>query len=306
MKILWFKDSKIGHEKQVKAILDLLDFELDLEIEEIIVSNSIWYELVLYFLRIKSNKEFSPDLIIGAGSKTIIPMLRHKKDPKTKIVSVMKPQFFKSKFDLIVAPSHDFSEIPENVFTYMGSIAKVNLNSNLENIGLLIVGGKNKHFKFNNDYLISQINFVTSLFPKLKWIIFNSRRTPNSFNNSIKKSGFEAQFINITKNFEPLDSYISRAKMRFITPDSVNMVFESLSSSGETYLFDMKRQKKNKITRLINEIKSNRFVGYLEENSIDKSSIKKISLINPNPHHEPFAEVEKVVFAIKKLMKFGA
>ena len=302
MKIWWFKDSKIGHEKQVKAILDCLNFEDDLEIEEIMVTNSIWYELILYFLRIKPNRESSPDLIIGAGAKTTIPMLRHKKDVNTKVVSVMKPQFFNSKFDLIVAPRHDFNEIPANVFTYMGSMAKVNINLNLENIGLLIVGGKNEHYEFNNDYLISQINFVISLFPELKWIIFNSRRTPERFNRSINKNECEAQFINVAENFEPLDGYISRAKIRFITPDSVNMVFESLSSSGETYLFDMKRNGKNKITKLIDEIKLNSFVGYLKEDSIDNSSIKKISLKKPNQYHEPFAEVEKVVFAIKKLI----
>ena len=306
MKIWWFKDSKIGHEKQVKAILDCLDFEDDLEIKEIMVTNSIWYELILYLLRIKPKRESSPDLIIGAGAKTTIPMLRHKKDENTKVVSVMKPQFFNSKFDLIVAPRHDFNEIPDNVFTYMGSMAKVNINLNLENIGLLIVGGKNKHYKFNNDYLISQINFVISLFPELKWIIFNSRRTPERFNRSIKKNELEAQFINVVENFEPLDGYISRAKIRFITPDSVNMVFESLSSSGETFLFDMKRKRKNKITKLIDEIKSNSFVGYLKENSIDNSSIKKISLKKPNLYHEPFAEVEKVVFAIKRLMDLRA
>ena len=51
-------------------------------------------------------------------------------------------------------------------------------------------------------------------------------------------------FIDVHKNFEPLDDYLSKAKLKFVTPDSVNMVFESLSSSGETYLFDMYSSKK--------------------------------------------------------------
>ena len=48
MKICWFKDSKIGHEKQVHAILDNLALTQDLLIEEIYISNPVWLELFLY------------------------------------------------------------------------------------------------------------------------------------------------------------------------------------------------------------------------------------------------------------------
>ena len=129
MKIWWFKDSKIGHEKQVRAILDNLAITRNLVIEEIHISNPVWLELFFYFLRLKPKKDSIPDIIIGAGSKTTIPMLRYKTSNKTTVISVMKPQIFGSKFDLIVAPRHDYEEVPNNVFTYTGSIAKVNILS---------------------------------------------------------------------------------------------------------------------------------------------------------------------------------
>ena len=181
MKICWFKDSKIGHEKQVHAILDNLALTQDLHIEERYINNPFWLELFLYLLKIKPKQNSIPDIIIGAGSKTTIPMLRYKIDSKTKVISVMKPQFFESKFDLIVAPRHDYKVVPDNVFTYIGSIAKVNINPDLEDIGLIVIGGVNKHFNFDDNYLISQIDFVISLYPDTNWIVFNSRRTPKSF-----------------------------------------------------------------------------------------------------------------------------
>ncbi len=52
MKICWFKDSKIGHEKQVHAILDNLALSQDLLIEERYISNPVWLELLLYLLKI--------------------------------------------------------------------------------------------------------------------------------------------------------------------------------------------------------------------------------------------------------------
>ena len=303
MKICWFKDSKIGHEKQVHAILDNLALTQDLLIEERYISNPVWLELFLYLLKIKPKQDSIPDIIIGAGSKTTIPMLRYKIESKTKVISVMKPQFFESKFDLIVAPGHDYKVVPDNVFTYIGSIAKVNINPELEDIGLIVVGGLNKHFNFDDDYLISQIDFVISLFPNTNWIVFNSRRTPKSFNERIKKSTSIKKFIDVTSNFEPLDNYLPKAKFKFVTPDSVNMIFESLSSSGETYLFDMCSSRENKITKLIDEVKNNKYVGFLEEKYLENSQIKTISLNKPNSLHEIFREVEKVAYEIEKRFK---
>ena len=303
MKICWFKDSKIGHEKQVHAILDNLSLTEDLLIEERYISNPVWLELFLYLLKIKPNQDSIPDIIIGAGSKTSIPMLRYKTDNKTKVISVMKPQFFESKFDLIVAPRHDYKVVPDNVFTYFGSIAKVNINPELENIGLIVIGGVNKHFNFDDDYLISQIDFVISLFPDTSWIVFNSRRTPKSFNEKIKQNTSIEKFIDVNENFEPLNNYLLKAKFKFVTPDSVNMIFESLSSSGETYLFDMHYSRENKITKLIDEVKNNKYAGFLEEKYLEDSEVKTISLNKPNTLHGIFREVEKVVYEIKKRFK---
>ena len=64
MKICWFKDSKIGHEKQVLAILDNLALTQDLLIEERYMSNPVWLELLLYLLKIKPKQDSIPDIII--------------------------------------------------------------------------------------------------------------------------------------------------------------------------------------------------------------------------------------------------
>ena len=303
MRIWWFKDSKIGHEKQVRAILDNLACSEDFILEEISSNNPIWLELLLYMLKIRPKIDSIPDVIIGAGSKTNIPMLRHKLHKKTKVISVMKPQFFQKRFDLILAPRHEFLAIPVNVHTYIGSIAKVRISNNLENIGLIVIGGINRHFDFNHDHILLQINFITSLYPEINWIVFNSRRTPQKFNTEIKKNKDIKKFVNFNENFEPLDNYISKAKIKFVTPDSINMIFESLSSSGETFLFQMKKFKDNKITMLIEDIKINKFVGYLEKQQVEGSGIKKLSLAQPNKLHEPFREVEKVVYKIKQILK---
>jgi Predicted nucleoside-diphosphate-sugar epimerase len=119
----------------------------------------------------------------------------------------------------------------------------------------------------------------------------------------LKKALQLKKFIDVISNFEPLDDYLPKAKFRFVTPDSVNMIFESLSSSGETYLFDMHSPRENKITKLIDEVKDNKYVGFLEEKYLENSEIKTISLNKPNTLHDTFREVEKVVYEIEKRFK---
>ena len=65
MKVLWIKDNKTGHEKQVSVLLDELSKDLDLEIDERIVNG-----IFPFFRSINQVQEKYYDLIIGAGHKT--------------------------------------------------------------------------------------------------------------------------------------------------------------------------------------------------------------------------------------------
>ncbi|MDB2704709.1 mitochondrial fission ELM1 family protein, partial [Gammaproteobacteria bacterium] len=87
----------------------------------------------------------------------------------------------------------------------------------------------------------------------------------------------------------------------FITQDSVNMVYEALSTKGKTYLFNMNYKKENKITRQMNLLITNKQIGYIEKINIAEG-LEKIKIQSQNPYHEVFSEVEKVAYQlIKKL-----
>ena len=210
MKICWFKDSKIGHEKQVLAILDNLALTQDLLIEERYISNPVWLELLLYLLKIKPKQDSIPDIIIGAGSTTTIPMLRYKIDNKTKVISVMKPQFFESKFDLIVAPRHDYKMVPNNVFTYIGSLSKVNINPKLDNIGLII----NKNDFTLNSLLKKNIDFKTCLFKSDNPLINQSELIKSFDKNLYDEVLNNNKQISFAENDEELMEWILKFKIK--------------------------------------------------------------------------------------------
>ena len=74
MKVLWVKDNNIGHEKQVKILLDELNKNVDLDIDERVVKGL--YPLFTYLEDIEEKKY---DFIIGAGHRTYSLILSIKK-----------------------------------------------------------------------------------------------------------------------------------------------------------------------------------------------------------------------------------
>ena len=103
MNILWVKDNNIGHEKQVKNLLDEISKKIDLHIDERLVKG-----FFPFFTYLENVEEKKYDLIIGAGHKTYSLILDTKKNQKsdTKSVAILSPTFNKDKFDLICAPNH--------------------------------------------------------------------------------------------------------------------------------------------------------------------------------------------------------
>ncbi len=90
-----------------------------------------------------------------------------------------------------------------------------------------------------------------------------------------------------------------QSQSKLITRDSVNMVYESLSCKGDTYLFDMHAKRgSTKVVENINMLIKNRKIGLVDCSELTKGfSIMKLE--KQNIHNDVFAEVEKVAYEIQ-------
>ena len=80
------------------------------------------------------------------------------------------------------------------------------------------------------------------------------------------------------------------------------MVYESLSSKGETFLMYMESKNNNdKVVKIVNELINNKQVGYVDCSDIVKG-ISKMKLVKQNSYNEVFAEVEKLAFKLNKIL----
>ena len=322
MNILWISDGKKGHEKQVKILLDEISKTENINIKKelILVSKlSQFLELVIYttsflfgslflskkkFLAYKNNKI---DIVIGAGSSIHMRMLLIKSylfkyGTTVKVISILAPNLYKNQFDVICSPTHDIKKLSNtnSVIYFEGSLAKVSTSDVDESLGFIGIGGINKHYDFNQEAIIVQIEFLLSLYSQKKWFLFTTRRTSNEMIDRVNKVASENN--NLIIAHDNYDEIIQRASIKVVTRDSVNMIYESLSTKGQTLLFHMKYLKVNKIVKQISQLSSNKQVGLIECSEM-VDNLNKIKIVSQNPHHEVFAEVEKVSYQVLKTLK---
>ena len=111
MNILWLKDGKLGHEKQVQALLDEICKIEESNIHERKIENTSFLSSLNPFKsEIKKDcnilASHSIDMIVGAGHNTYSQILSYKKNlsPIPKAIAILAPSFRKKDFDFICAP----------------------------------------------------------------------------------------------------------------------------------------------------------------------------------------------------------
>ena len=304
MNVLWVKDNNIGHEKQVDVLLKELSKKLNLKIDSRIVKNSF-----LFQKKIDNVKSNYYDILIGAGHKTHSILLKNKKNQKktTKVIAILSPTFYKSKFDIICTPSHDKHKFnsKDNVIFYEGSLVTVSLKETREDVVMIAIGGKNKHYIFDQDHIYGQMEYFLSINSNKHCYIFNSRRTPREISKKISsqyKDNERITFVDFYDNKSniSIEEIMHQSQAKLITRDSVNMVYESLSCKGDTYLFDMHAVRgSTKVVENINTLIQNRKIGFIDCSELTKG-FYKMKLKKQNIHNDVFAEVEKVAYEIQK------
>ena len=303
MNVLWVKDNNIGHEKQVDVLLKELSKKLNLKIDSRIVKNSFPFQKKIN--NVKSNYY---DILIGAGHKTHSILLKNKKNQKktTKVIAILSPTFYKSKFDIICTPSHDKHKFnsKDNVIFYEGSLVTVSLKETREDVVMIAIGGKNKHYIFDQDHIYGQMEYFLSINSNKHCYIFNSRRTPREISKKISsqyKDNERITFVDFYDNRSniSIEEIMHQSQSKLITRDSVNMVYESLSCKGDTYLFDMHAKRgSTKVVENINMLIKNREIGFVDCSELTKG-FSKMKLEKQNIHNDVFAEVEKVAYEIQ-------
>lgn len=183
-RVVWrFLDGKAGHEAQAHGLVQALAGTGVVEAHDFVAGSTTASILDLLLARFPAGTGLpAPDLIIGAGHATHLPMLAARRVHGGRVVVLMRPSLPLAWFDLVVAPEHDGLAGRGNVLVTRGALTDIRPSDGHDSAhGLILIGGPSAHFHWSDEDVAAQVVSLVEGTPEACWTLTTSRRTPESF-----------------------------------------------------------------------------------------------------------------------------
>ena len=264
MTIVWrFTDGKAGHDAQTQGLVRALRERVALSSYDLPVERSgggLWSWLSG---RYRAGARYpAPDLLIGAGHATHWHLLAARRHWGGRTIVLMKPSLPLAWFDLCLVPEHDGTQQAANVLSTLGSLNSIQPCRDRDaNAGLILLGGPSRHYRWNNDEILSQIARLIEERPLKKWILTTSRRTPETILYSLlDRPDFDCVPYASTGS-DWLSARLAEAGEVWVSEDSVSMIYEALTAGARLGLLRVKRRRANRVTSGVDALVARGWVG---------------------------------------------
>lgn len=194
----------------------------------------------------------APDLIIGAGHRTHLNMLAAQRARGGKTVVLMKPSLPRRLFDLCLIPQHDAVAPARNVILTHGALNTIEHSSAADpRVGLILLGGLSRHYQWHDADILEAVGKLATATPDVQWTLTTSPRTPASLLSALSALPMSnLQVVPFQQTTEGwLSSVLSLAGQVWVTPDSVSMVYEALTSGAGVGVFDLPPRHSSRVVR---------------------------------------------------------
>lgn len=258
--VIWrFLDGRPGHENQVRGLSEALERIRSVEVFDVFVDDGMKGFRSFLPSCLQHLASFpAPDLLIGAGHSTHLPLLACSRRYGGRSVVIMKPSLPVALFDLCLIPVHDTLRFQSgNVVRTEGALNRIRpSDKQLADHGLILIGGISKHFRWSDSSISQQVQNVITSTP-LQWTIAASDRTPKSFLQRL-----QAKLPNIRlmtpddTSADWLPDQLERTGTVWVTCDSMSMIYEALTAGARVGLLELEPTSPGRISsniqRLIN------------------------------------------------------
>jgi mitochondrial fission protein ELM1 len=269
--VVWrFTDGKAGHDNQTKGLLSALRERMPVEDYTVHIADCRKGLVACLTGHDPFGKEFhDPDLLIGAGHATHLPMLNARRLRGGRIVVLMKPTLPVAWFDLCIIPAHDHPRHTDHVLVTQGVLNRISPASGQDpQRGLLLIGGPSEHVAWQDGPVIDQLREIVQRDPEVHWQLATSRRTPDSFVRALASQPQENLVIVPAAQTDAdwLPQELAQAARVWVTEDSVSMVYEALTSGAAVGLINVPWHKlRHRLARGIAELVEDRLVTHIAD-----------------------------------------
>ena len=250
--VAWaFTDGKAGHENQTRGLLAALARRRPVDARWISVPA---YASVLSSLM---TRRFlpgvglpPPDLLIGAGHRTHLPLLAARRAHGGRTIVLMKPSLPRAWFDLCVIPEHD-GVSGANVLITRGALNPVEPGKKDARAGLILIGGPSRHHGWNESDILSQVETIVAREQEIDWKLTTSRRTPSATTARLRALTFRnLTVVPVSETGSGwLAEHLAGAAQVWVTEDSVSMLYEALTANSATGVLGVPARRESRIAR---------------------------------------------------------
>lgn len=247
--VVWrFADGLRGHENQSDGLISALADRAALSVHTVSTprahrSSALWRAL----RGADTGSLPNPDLAIGTGNATHVPMLLARRRRGGRIVVLMKPGLPMAWFDLVIAPAHDRLAPRANLLITRGALNRMRpAKEKNPSEGLLLIGGPERRHPWVPELLEAQITAIVDRHPGIRWCAVSSRRTPAGFLphlRALRRANLDTVAVDEVDG-DWLPGRLATATTVWVTEDSVNMLYEALTAGAATGLLSMPRRHK--------------------------------------------------------------
>ena len=267
--VIWrIVDGKRGHDNQSRGLVNALSRHAPCIIHEIPVSSHklrLWHCLMKKYP--PGDNLPRPHLIIGAGHATHLQLLCARRAHGGRTVVIMKPGLPASLFDFCLIPDHDGPGISDSIIITRGALNAITPGKHNDlTKGIIMIGGPSRHYGWDDNSLLEQIDLVLKKSPDINWTITDSPRTPDttsSLLNNIKQPNVEFRSY---KDAGPdwISGQLQNAGYAWVSEDSMSMIYESITAGAATGVLTIPSKKKSKIFHSINRLAENDMITRFE------------------------------------------
>ncbi|MFT7460546.1 MAG: mitochondrial fission protein ELM1 [Planctomycetota bacterium] len=268
-KVIWrFSDARPGHDAQSKGLVLALSKRIGCDHHDILTplpfASFAWSLLKKFPPAINLP---DPDLLVGAGHATHIPMLMARHVRGGKALVLMKPSLPTAFFDICLIPEHDKFKAADNILTTTGPLNLLSPSKQLSSSqGLILIGGESKHFVWDNERLRGHLAAILKNTSN-NWIIADSPRTPKSTRALLQK------FISDKVRYLPFADesgsgvveLLQSAGTVWVSEDSMSMIYEALSTGAAVGILPVTKTNKSRLADVAESLANKKLLTLFDD-----------------------------------------
>ena len=261
LNILTFFDARPGHQFQTRGVLSALSALTNVSVRERHVGKPS-----------DPLGEFCPDLLLGAGRRVHVPMLKAKIQTKAKSVVLMRPTLWTFGYDLAVVPNHDRMKPHPNIIRT--TLAPTTIQPSChDRLGrpLALIGGPSRHFSWDITSLRECMNRLNN---GSGFDVITSRRTPRGTTGHLPPDAQVHEPSSVDRMC--YESYLANAPLILVTPDSVSMLADAITAGAAVHTVPMKPNPKSKVARAVAQLEASNMIN-TGQSSVPLNESKRVA-----------------------------